>query len=251
MPLRLKSGGESADLTLDLETAKREHRGRCTVQIRVAVAILGQALCFTSRRFGPGTFRSPSERDPEYLAHPSSKMQLRDCTAVACLAALATLAVGQSTNMTKPKPFGFFGDNAIYWPPTNLTIFYPRITELSDGTILATAGLNTNPGIFPIFSSSDGGASWEWISNMTDQKNGLGMNAQPALAELTFDVGSFPKGTVLASGNSWSSTKNSTNIDVYASKDKGKTWEFVSNVAKGSGPSTRNGNPCIWEPYIL
>jgi hypothetical protein len=88
---------------------------------------------------------------------------------------------------------------------------------------------------------------------MTDQVNGLGMNAQPALAELTFAVGSFPAGTVLASGNSWSRSNeaNTTNIDLYASKDKGHTWEFVSNVARGSGPNTTNGNPCIWEPYIL
>ena len=25
----------------------------------------------------------------------------------------------------------------------------------------------------------------------------------------------------------------------------------MSNVAKGNGPNTTNGNPCIWEPYIL
>ncbi|KAK6835023.1 neuraminidase [Apiospora arundinis] len=163
---------------------------------------------------------------------------------------------GQCTaNSTKPEPFGLFGDNPIYWPDANHTMFYPRITELSDGTILATAGLNSSPmPVFPIFSSSDGGASWEWISNMTDQVNGLGMNAQPALAELTFDLSeSFPAGTVLASGNSWSPIggKNSTNIDLYASHDKGRTWKFVSNVARGGGPNTTNGTPCIWEPYIL
>jgi hypothetical protein len=126
---------------------------------------------------------------------------------------------------------------------------YPRITELSDGTILATAGLNSTPAVFPVFSSADGGATWEWISNLTDQVNNLGMNAQPAIAELPWAVGEWPAGTVLASGNSWG--RNSTNIDVYGSKDKGRTWKFISNVARGSGPSTQNGNPCIWEPYIL
>jgi hypothetical protein len=151
--------------------------------------------------------------------------------------------------LPKPRPFGTFGENVIWWPDVNHTIFYPRITELSDGTILATAGLDSSPAVFPIFSSGDGGASWKWISNMTDQVNGLGMNAQPALAELPWAVGKFPAGTVLASGNSWG--RNSTNIDLYASTDKGHTWKFVSNVARGSGPNTENGNPCIWEPYIL
>ncbi|KAK5652127.1 hypothetical protein OQA88_10769 [Cercophora sp. LCS_1] len=150
---------------------------------------------------------------------------------------------------SKPDPFGTFGENVIWWPDANSTILYPRITELSDGTILATAGLNSSPAVFPIFSSSDGGASWKWISNMTDQVNGLGMSAHPAIAELPWAVGEFPAGTVLASGNSWG--RNSTNIDLYASTDKGHTWKFVSNVARGSGPSTQNGNPCIWEPWIL
>ncbi len=151
---------------------------------------------------------------------------------------------------SKPSPFGTFSENVIYWPPTNLTILYPRLTELSDGTILATAGLNTSPPVFPVFSSSDGGASWKWISNLTDQVNGLGMSAHPAIAELPWAIGDmFPAGTVLASGNSWGI--NATNIDLYASTDKGHTWKFVSNVVRGSGPSTRNGNPCIWEPWIL
>lgn len=167
------------------------------------------------------------------------------------LAAAVGLASAQAA-APKPEPFGTFGENIIWMPEINSTIMYPRITELEDGTILATAGLNSNPPVFPIFSSSDGGASWKWISNMTDQVNGLGMSAQPALAELPWAVGEFPAGTVLASGNSWSGGANgSTNIDVYASTDKGYTWKFVSNVARGSGPSTENGNPCIWEPYIL
>ena len=175
----------------------------------------------------------------------------------ALAATVVGLAVAQNSTTKAPQAYGTFGNNTIYFPDSKHTIFYPRITELSDGTILATAGLNSTPPVFPIFSSSDGGASWKWISNMTDQVNGLGMNAQPALAELTFAVGAFPAGTVLASGNSWGGgfagnmTKSSTNIDLYASLDKGYTWKFVSNVARGSGPDTTNGNPCIWEPYIL
>jgi len=170
-------------------------------------------------------------------------------TVVVHLAAAAGLAGAQNAT-SKPQAFGTFADNPIYWPDANHSMFYPRLTELSDGTILATAGLNSTPPVFPIFSSSDGGATWKWISNMTDQVNGLGMSAQPALAELPFAVGSYPAGTVLASGNSWKRNV-STNIDVYASTDKGHTWKFVSNVARGGGPSTRNGDPAIWEPFIL
>jgi hypothetical protein len=63
------------------------------------------------------------------------------------------------------------------------------------------------------------------------------------------DIGEFPKGTVLASGNSWGN--KSTNIDLYASHDKGHSWKFVSKVATGGRPNTTNGADPIWEPFIL
>lgn len=147
-------------------------------------------------------------------------------------------------------PWGTFAQNVIFQPDSTHSVIYPRLAELSDGTILATAAYSGDyPPFFPIFASTDGGATWEWRSNLTDQVNGLGMGAQPALAELTFDIPGFPNGTVLASGNSEGA--NGTNIDLYASPDQGRTWEFVSNVARGSAPSTQDGNPCIWEPFIL
>jgi hypothetical protein len=65
----------------------------------------------------------------------------------------------------------------------------------------------------------------------------------------TDDIGDFPKGTVLGSGNSWNNF--STIIDVYASFDKGHNWEFVSNVARGGRPNTTNGADPIWEPFML
>jgi hypothetical protein len=135
-------------------------------------------------------------------------------------------------------------------PEKGKSISYPRLVELSDGTILTTVSysgtINGKP-YFPVFASCDGGNTWSWRSNLTDQVNGLGMSAQPALSELPWDLGTFKKGTVLASGNSWG---NTTNIDLYASTDKGVTWKFVSNVARGSRPGTQDGNPCIWEPWI-
>lgn len=143
-------------------------------------------------------------------------------------------------------PWGFFVNNTILETSGNVHATYPRYIELEDGTILATTALSN---YFPVFSSSDGGASWTYISNLTDQVNGLGFNAQPALTELTFDIGKYKKGTVLGTGNSWGNT--STNIDLYSSADKGRTWEFVSNIARGGRPNTTNGATPIWEPYLL
>lgn len=149
-----------------------------------------------------------------------------------------------------PEPFGFFVNNTIYQPPEGESVTYPRFTELTDGTILATTSLSGHsPGYFPVFESGDGGASWEWISNLEDTENGWGMSAQPALAELTEPIGGFDAGTILASGNSWSDA--GTRIDLYASTDRGRSWEFVSQVAEGGRPNTTNGADPIWEPYLL
>ncbi|KAH6914097.1 Sialidase [Coprinopsis sp. MPI-PUGE-AT-0042] len=149
-----------------------------------------------------------------------------------------------------PKPWGFFTNNTIYQTTGSESITYPRFVELTDGTIIATASLSGHsPGYFPIFESKNGGATWKYISNLTDQVNGWGMSAQPALAELTKLLGGFPAGTILGSGNSWSNT--GTRIDLYASTDKARTWKFVSRIAEGGRPNTTNGATPIWEPYLL
>jgi hypothetical protein len=149
-----------------------------------------------------------------------------------------------------PKPWGYFTNNTIYQTTGDESITYPRYVELTDGTIIATASLmGHTPGFFPVFESKDGGAKWKYISNFTDQVNGWGMSAQPALTELTEPLGGYPAGTILGSGNSWSD--NGTRIDLYASRDRARTWEFVSHIAEGGRPNTTNGATPIWEPYLL
>ncbi|KAH8799163.1 Sialidase, partial [Xylogone sp. PMI_703] len=152
-----------------------------------------------------------------------------------------------------PQPWGLFNQNVIYQPPVGQNIEYPRYVQLQDGTLLATATLSGfNPQFFPVFQSKDGGASWKWISNITDQVNGWGLQAQPALVELTESLGGYAKGTILASGNSEKrGTGGGTRIDLYASKDKARSWEFVSHIAMGGPPNTTNGATPVWEPYLM
>jgi hypothetical protein len=146
----------------------------------------------------------------------------------------------------------YFANRVIFTPPADSKASYPRVAQLSDGSLLSTISWR-DPSVdkpyFPIFKSKDGGCSWKHVSNLTDDVNNIGLWAQPALAELPEDYGEFPKGTVLASGNS--ANNYSTNIDVYASHDKGHSWEFVSNVARGGRPNTTNGADPVWEPFIL
>jgi hypothetical protein len=171
------------------------------------------------------------------------------------LAALASAAPAHD-----PKPFSLFEYKTIWTAPPGVRAFYPRLTELKDGTLLVTTGTSGNRSLaglssFPVFESKDGGVSWKQVSNITDQVNGWGMTAQPAITEMTQDVGPYKKGTILASGNSWSFNETAegvgTKIDLYASRDRARTWEFVSNVAVGGRPNTTNGADPIWEPYLM
>ncbi|KAL2266668.1 hypothetical protein VTJ83DRAFT_6020 [Remersonia thermophila] len=157
-----------------------------------------------------------------------------------------------------PPPSPFFVNHPIYTPPQGVRIMYPRVSELRDGTLLVAAnvfggdffvGPDGNIPAFPVFESKDGGVTWKWISNITDQVNGWGMNAQPALLELRRPIGGYKPGTVLASGNSWSAS--GTRIELYASKDKGRSWEYVSRVTEGGRPNTTNGADPVWEPFLL
>lgn len=182
------------------------------------------------------------------------------------LLAATALAASLPALAAPPPPFTPLFAHTIFQPAPPTTAIYPRQAELSDGTLLVTTSLYgapnmadpfsdvpPGPGVllpyFPVFASHDGGVTWAWISNVTDRKNGLGMGAQPALLELSEPMGGYEAGTVLCAGNSWGA--NATHIDLYASKDKGVSWEFVSNVASGGRPNTTNGADPIWEPFLL
>jgi len=150
-----------------------------------------------------------------------------------------------------------FNKKTIFSPPSNYTdprVLYPRTVELSDGTLLATwENYSPEPPIvyFPIYESKDSGVSWKMISKVTDQVNGWGLRYQPFLYELPQDFGEFKAGTVLCAGNSIPTNLAKTQIDVYASKDKGYTWSFVSHVAAGGRARPNNGETPVWEPFIM
>jgi len=154
-------------------------------------------------------------------------------------------------------PFSTFTNVTIFTPPTNYTdpgVLYARTVELEGGVLLATwENYSPQPPLvyFPIFKSIDGGGTWKEISKITDQVNGWGLRYQPFLYELPAPVGRYPAGTVLAAGNSIPADLNYTQIDVYASFDKGYSWEFVSRVASGGAAIPDDGIPAIWEPFIL
>jgi hypothetical protein len=44
---------------------------------------------------------------------------------------------------------------------------------------------------------------------------------------------------------------SSTHIELYASRDSGVTWKFVSHIAAGGRAVPDNGLTPVWEPFLM
>ncbi|KAJ9098059.1 hypothetical protein QFC19_006494 [Naganishia cerealis] len=143
--------------------------------------------------------------------------------------------------------------NELYTPE----LFSSSINRLQDNGLILSTWENYSPedeGLvyFPIYASSNNGKKWENYSTVHDQVNGVGLKYQPDLYELPRDIGGFKKGTILLAGNSIPRDLSTTQIDLYASTDQGKTWKFVSHVTARAGKALpNNGETPVWEPRLM
>ncbi|CAG5163999.1 uncharacterized protein ALTATR162_LOCUS6593 [Alternaria atra] len=152
-----------------------------------------------------------------------------------------------------------FSRNVIFSPPRNANwtdpgVLYARSAQLPDGSLLATwENYSPEPPkvYFPIFKSTDGGKSWKEFSRVQDTQNGFGLRYQPFIYVLPEKIGGYKAGTVLVSGSSIPTDLSTTEIVLYASKDSGKTWEFVSSIAAGGEARPNNGLTPVWEPFLM
>ncbi|KAI4952404.1 hypothetical protein J4E91_002874 [Alternaria rosae] len=172
---------------------------------------------------------------------------------------LISVATTVSALPSKKAEQPTFSRNVVFSPPrdanwTDPGVLYARSAQLPDGSLLATwENYSPEPPkvYFPIFKSSDGGKSWKEISRVQDTQNGLGLRYQPFLYVLPEAIGGYKAGTVLISGSSIPTDLSTTDIVLYASKDSGKTWEFVSSIAKGGEARPNNGLTPVWEPFLM
>jgi hypothetical protein len=114
----------------------------------------------------------------------------------------------------------------IFSPPSSYKIprvLYARTLLLkSENTILATwENYGPEPPYFPIYQSKDDGRTWSEIGRVKDTKNGWGLRYQPFLFELPNEYGGFPAGTILLAGSSIPADLSQTQLELYASTDKG------------------------------
>ncbi|GLX68432.1 exo-alpha-sialidase [Paenibacillus glycanilyticus] len=139
---------------------------------------------------------------------------------------------------------------------------YPRILCLrhngpSNGTLLCTYELYAfvnKETVWPIYKSTDNGATWQFVTNVRDTQYGLGNKLQPVLFELPVQLGNLPAGTLLLAGDCIPNDGSSTSIVVYMSQDCGASWTYLSTVDHG-GPaicdaSAEAATTSIWEPFF-
>ncbi|KAF2396176.1 exo-1,5-alpha-L-arabinofuranobiosidase [Trichodelitschia bisporula] len=148
----------------------------------------------------------------------------------------------------------------IFSPPSSYKIprvLYARSLLLKEPTndnrvILATwENYSQEPPWFPIYQSTDLGRTWKEISKVHDQVKGWGLRYQPFLYELEEPIGDFEAGTLLISGSAIPADLSQTWIELYASKDRGRTWKFVSHIVHGGRAIPNNGETPVWEPFLL
>ena len=132
---------------------------------------------------------------------------------------------------------------------------YPRIIRLKhagerNGTLLATFfhGGTGKPGVFPIYKSTDNGWSWSGpIGVVRATLKGWDMTA-PTLFELPRAEGDLRAGTLLAAGTAWKTGHfGNQSIQVFVSRDDGRSWKYRSSCARERGLPDRRGIG-IWEP---
>ncbi|KAI3327684.1 glycoside hydrolase family 93 protein [Xylariaceae sp. AK1471] len=145
----------------------------------------------------------------------------------------------------------------IFTPPSNYTdpqVLFARTVQLPNNDLLATwenYSPEPPPVYFPIYRSKDSGATWTEISRVQDQGYGYGLRYQPFLYVLPKAFAGYAAGTVLLAGSSIPTDLSSTQLDIYASRDSGKTWKFLSHVAAGGEAIPDNGLTPVWEPFLL
>ncbi|TNC28804.1 sialidase family protein [Amycolatopsis alkalitolerans] len=125
---------------------------------------------------------------------------------------------------------------------------YPRLVRLEHGVykgriIAAVSGWDAGGPFAPVFESTDEGASFHQIGQIRDPE-GVKGECCGTLFELPRRIGSLRAGTLLwaASYGQSAGPERRMAIKIWASRDGGRRWSFLSEAARS------HNDDGVWEP---
>lgn len=177
------------------------------------------------------------------------------------LGVLATAAATALGELALAPSASAFGPSVLYQgvtPPSDVPqkygALYPKTVQLQhqsnsslNGTLLVVFEQPAEVPVFPIYRSTDNGATWSHISSISDTHYGVGNRCCAYLFELPQQIGSMPAGTLLCAGISVPLDDSATRMELYSSSNGGQSWSWVSEIAVGGSYS----GTAIWEPNLI
>ena len=117
----------------------------------------------------------------------------------------------------------------------------------------------SDPGNVPLFESRDDGDSFTRIGTVDESAHrgdtSWALRWQPHLSELPRSSGDLPAGTLMLAANAirrdGSGRITDQDLQLYASRDGGRTWTYRSSIVRGGGQPSDRLNKGVWEPYIV
>ncbi|MEU4361211.1 exo-alpha-sialidase [Promicromonospora sp. NPDC023987] len=176
----------------------------------------------------------------------SAARRLFTVLALAALTLATAVAPATADGPTAAPPGGAENGTRLMDGPA----LYPRVIRLehsgeANGTIIASAvTFAGGAGHGAIFSSTDDGRTFDRIGTVSDPGAAEGLCCS-TLYELPQRVGDLAAGTLLWSASVGQEADPATRrmtLPIWASKDQGRTWEYVSTAA------TAAGTKGLWEP---
>lgn len=180
-------------------------------------------------------------------------------------AGLTAAVVASALALGAPAANAAQGDQVLYTdaPTATQGAQYTHAITLrhngaANGTVLASFERFDNTDgdkpSFPVYRSTNFGASWSAVTNINDAQFGVGNRWQPSLYELPEASGNLPRGTILLAGNAVPNDLSTTRLVLYKSTDAGNTWSFVSTIDTGGDgrydPSPSSTRTPVWEPEL-